>query len=335
MPLVVPQLKTITLGGAVTGLGIESTLAAQRHAARVGAGDGDPHRRRPGGHRRARRRACRSYRGFPNSYGTLGYALSLTIELEPVKPFVHLRHFRFSRPEACMAADRADRGGRQLPRPPGRLRRRHRVQPGRDVPHGRRVQRRGALAQRLHRRADLLPVGARPARGLPHHPRLPVALGHRLVLVLAPVRRAAAADPQALAAPLPPLRRLPHAGRASTAGTGCTATLDARRGRPPREEVIQDVEIPVDRGAEFLRFFAAEVGMSPGLAVPAAAARRRRPGRCTRCEPGEVYVNFGFWGTVALPPGRADGYYNRQIEEQVTRARRAQGAVLDVVLLRG
>ena len=25
MPLVVPQLKTITLGGAVTGLGIEST----------------------------------------------------------------------------------------------------------------------------------------------------------------------------------------------------------------------------------------------------------------------------------------------------------------------
>ena len=39
------------------------------------------------------------FRGFPNSYGTLGYALSLTIELEPVKPYVHLRHFRFSSPE--------------------------------------------------------------------------------------------------------------------------------------------------------------------------------------------------------------------------------------------
>ena len=37
----------------------------------------------------------------------------------------------------------------------------------------------------------------------------------------------------------------------------------------------------------------------PGLDVPAAAARRARPGRCTRCSPGEVYVNFGFWGTVA------------------------------------
>src|SRR5262249_11349080 len=29
-------------------------------------------------------------------------------------------------------------------------------------------------------------------------------------------------------------------------------TLNARRGRPPREAVIQDVEIPVDRGAAFL-----------------------------------------------------------------------------------
>ena len=39
------------------------------------------------------------FRGFPNSYGTLGYALSLTIELEPVQPFVHLRHFPFGTPK--------------------------------------------------------------------------------------------------------------------------------------------------------------------------------------------------------------------------------------------
>ena len=38
------------------------------------------------------------YRGFPNSYGTLGYALSLTIELEPVRPYVHLRHFPLRHP---------------------------------------------------------------------------------------------------------------------------------------------------------------------------------------------------------------------------------------------
>ena len=28
-------------------------------------------------------------------------------------------------------------------------------------------------------------------------------------------------------------------------------------------------------------------------------------------------MNFGFWGTVPLPPGRSDGYYNRLIENEV------------------
>ena len=46
------------------------------------------------------------YRGFPNSYGTLGYALSLTIELEPVQPFVHLRHFRVHQPRGVHGRDR-------------------------------------------------------------------------------------------------------------------------------------------------------------------------------------------------------------------------------------
>ena len=37
---------------------------------------------------------------------------------------------------------------------------------------------------------------------------------------------------------------------------------------PPREAVIQDVEIPVSRGAEFLRFFQQTVGMSPVWMCP-------------------------------------------------------------------
>jgi FAD/FMN-containing dehydrogenase len=34
--------------------------------------------------------------------------------------------------------------------------------------------------------------------------------------------------------------------------------------------------------------------------------------------PGEVYVNFGFWGMAPLPPGQSDGYYNRRIEDEVS-----------------
>src|SRR6202000_2060246 len=43
---------------------------------------------------------------------------------------------------------------------------------------------------------------------------------------------------------------------------GLTAKLDARAGRPAKESVIQDVEIPVEAGADFLEFFAREVKMT-------------------------------------------------------------------------
>lgn len=93
-PLVVPQLKTITLGGAVTGLGIES--ASFRNGLPhesvlemdILTGSGEIVTAAPD-------RLADLYRGFPNSYGTLGYSVRLRIQLEPVKPFVALRHIRF------------------------------------------------------------------------------------------------------------------------------------------------------------------------------------------------------------------------------------------------
>src|SRR3954447_6409751 len=104
MPLVVPQLKTITLGGAVSGLGIEA--ASFRNGLphesvvemEVLTGDGRLVVARPDNEHRA------LFHGFPNSYGTLGYALRLTIELEPVRPFVRLRHLPFSDGADCFDA---------------------------------------------------------------------------------------------------------------------------------------------------------------------------------------------------------------------------------------
>jgi FAD/FMN-containing dehydrogenase len=91
-PLCVPQLRTITLGGAVTGLGIES--ASWRNGSPhesvldmdVLTGDGRVLTVSPTNEHRD------LFFGFPNSYGSLGYALRLRIELEPVTPYVRLRH---------------------------------------------------------------------------------------------------------------------------------------------------------------------------------------------------------------------------------------------------
>src|SRR5689334_13422188 len=104
MPLVVPELKTITLGGAVTGLGIESSSFRNGcpHESvlemDVLTGSGDVVTARPTGEHRD------LFFGFPNSYGSLGYALRLRIELEPVAPYVRLRHLRFADIDGCVAA---------------------------------------------------------------------------------------------------------------------------------------------------------------------------------------------------------------------------------------
>ncbi len=104
MPYVVPQLKTITLGGAVTGLGIESTSSGT--ACRTSRSRS--WRSSPGtaGSSWPRRTTSTRdlFRAFPNSYGTLGYALRIRIKLEQVEPYVRLTHIRFTDADKCMLA---------------------------------------------------------------------------------------------------------------------------------------------------------------------------------------------------------------------------------------
>ena len=110
-PLVVPQLKTITVGGAATGGGIESTAfrsglsydAIVEMDMLTGAGEIVT--------ASAGRTHADLFYGFPNSYGTLGYATRLRVRLERVKPYVALRHLRF--PDVDGAAGRARRDRRR------------------------------------------------------------------------------------------------------------------------------------------------------------------------------------------------------------------------------
>ena len=315
MPLVVPQLKTITLGGAVTGLGIESTSLrnGMPHesvlAMDILTGDGRVVTATPGNEH------ADLFRGFPNSYGTLGYALSLTIELEPVAPFVHLRHFPFRDPAAAMdaIAQIAVEGSYQG----------HRA----DFLDGTMFSLDETYLT-LGAYSDVAPWQSDYTRGRIYYQSLrgpredfltirdylwrwdtdwfwcsrPFGVQNPVVRALWP-RRYRRSDVY---------RRLVAFDRRY----GLSDTLTARRQLPPREAVIQDVEIPVGRGAEFLRFFAADVGMSPVWLCP-LRLRSETAWPLYPLAPGEVYVNFGFWGTVPLPPGRGDGYHNRLVEDEV------------------
>ncbi len=98
---------------------------------------------------------------------------------------------------------------------------------------------------------------------------------------------------------------------------GVTRAIDRLRGLHS-ESVIQDVDIPLDRAAEFLAFLHRDDRHPADLAVPDPCPRKRRAAsRCIRCDPETVYVNFGFWDVVTSREPRPRGYLNRRIERKV------------------
>jgi FAD/FMN-containing dehydrogenase len=101
------------------------------------------------------------------------------------------------------------------------------------------------------------------------------------------------------------------------------ARVDARRGKPARERVIQDIEVPVDKTPAFLRWFDPAVGMRPVWLCPLRLREPDGPGSARSwpaypLTPGTTYVNVGFWGTVPIAEGAADGDLNRAVEAKVT-----------------
>ena len=311
MPLVVPQLKTITLGGAVSGVGIESSSfrngAPHESVLEMDllTGDGELVTATPDGEH------SELFFGFPNSYGTLGYALRLRIELEPVKPFVRLRHVRhhdaaeffadFARHCDGVEVDFVDGtvfGPDELYLTLGTF--------ADEAPYTSDYTGMEIYYRSVQKRTeDFLTVRDYLWRWDTDWFWCSRAFGvqRRSVRRLVP-RRFLRSDVYWKIVDLE--RRYRPMAR-----------LDRRRGRPPQEAVVQDVEVPVRRAAEFLDFFHREIPISPVWVCP---LRQRDPDRrwpLYQFEPGQLYVNFGFWSTVSLAPGEPDGTHNRMVEDTV------------------
>jgi FAD/FMN-containing dehydrogenase len=311
MPTVVPQLRTITLGGAVTGLGVESS--SLRHGLPheavlemdVLTGAGDVVTVSHSEH-------TDLFTAFPNSYGSLGYALRLRIRLEPVRPFVALRHVRFSQATELVAAverigQEAQWDGTPVDFVDG-------VVFGADECY-----------LTLGSWSDTGP-GSDYTRDKIYYrsirERSTDRLGVRDYLWRWDTDWFWCASAFGLENPL--VRRLwPRRYRRSDVyhrivgfenRHGYAAALDRRRGRPPRERVVQDVEIPIERTTEFLDWFAGHVPMSPVWLCPLRTSERWP---LYPLHPGRTYVNVGFWGSVPITDGRADGDVNRAIEDVV------------------
>jgi FAD/FMN-containing dehydrogenase len=314
MPTVVPQLRTITLGGAVTGLGIESTSfrnglpheAMRELDILTGAGEVVT--------ATADNEHADLFHAFPNSFGSLGYATRLRIDLDQVQPYITTRNVAFdSLTEVSTAVGRivADRAWQ-----------------GEAVDFVDGV---------VFSPTEAYLVLGRWSEARP--PRLSDYTGQSIYYRSIPARPTDALTvhdylwrwdtdwfwcSRAFGAQNPTVRRLwPARWRRSDVyhrivglenRHQVAAAIDRRRGLPPRERVVQDVEIPLGRTADFLHWYLEHVPMTPVWLCPLVG---RGEWSLYPLTPGETYVNVGFWGTVPIEAGRRDGDVNRLVERAV------------------
>ena len=310
MPAVVPQLRTITLGGAAAGVGIEATSFREGLVHEtltefdVLTGTGEIVRCRPDNEH------ADLFYGFPNSYGTLGYALRLRARTRPVQPFVAIRHRHFGDAGSFFAALDAACGG-DADFVDG-------VVFGRDrlvLTEGRFVARAPAVSDYTFERIYYRSLLERTEDHLTVRDWLwrwdtdwfwcskNVGAQHPLLRRLYGRHRLNSRTYQKI--------------MRWNARHGLTRALDALRGGHA-ESVIQDVDIPIGNAARFLDFLLGDVGIlpiwvCPITPTPAAPRFVLYPMAATT-----RYVNFGFWNVLRRPQRQSPGYFNRRIESAVS-----------------
>ena len=325
MPRVVPQLRTITLGGAVTGLGIEST--SFRHGlphesvlemdVLTGAGEivtasAEQH--------------ADLFAAFPNSYGSLGYALRLTIELQPIAPYIALRHVRFEDLDQLTTTIEQITLDHTYDGEPVEFLDGVMFDPeqayltlGRGVDH---VAEAGLLSPSDYTGRHVY------YRSIPER--------SRDVLTAYDYLWRWDTDwfwcSRAFGAQHPIVRRLwPSRYRRSDVyhrlvglehRFGVARRIDRLRRKPAHERVVQDVELPIEQTADFLRWFDANVAMRPVWLCPLRLRESGGPGFAREwplypLRSGKTYVNVGFWGQVPIARADVDGAVNIRIEQAV------------------
>ncbi len=308
MPAVVPELTSITVGGAATGVGIESSsfrygfVHETIQELEVLLADGSVVSATPDNEHRD------LLLGFPNSYGTLGYALKLKVTLVPVKPYVKLRHARFSSIQTFAQA--LERGCREK-----RVDFIDGVLFARDesyVTTGEFVDQAEWVSDYTDQHIYYQSIRRKEIDYLTIHDYIwrwdtdwfwcskHFGVQHPLIRRLWGKQRLRSTVYWKL-------RKRYAESRLAQALAG---VLTGRH-----EAVIQDVEVPIEHAPAFARFFEDEIRIAPVWVCPVAAYDPSVSYPLYPMDPKTLYLNFGFWDVVATD--REDGYYNRKIEAKV------------------
>lgn len=304
LPLVAPELKHITVGGATVGIGIESTCF--RHGF-VHDGLREADVLLPSGKvvtARADNAHADLFAALPNSYGTLGYILRAKIAVQPAKPYVHVVVERYGDAASYLDAMRAASEAGDVDFIEG-------------IFYGD-----GRYYMMLGRLVDSAPEVADIVRRHVFY-RL---VEQRSEIYLRTFDYIFRYDPDWFwnvpeTGAYNLFRRLaPEHWRNSAFYTKYVATKSKWLGaigiRDERTEpLIQDWEVPWAAGEELVRFALANVdlGARPWMAVPIKTPRQPT---IYPIRPNELYFNLGCYCQVQRPDGIAPYHYTKVIDRK-------------------
>ncbi len=304
LPLVAPELKHITVGGATVGIGIESTCFRYGF---VHDGLREADVLLPGGKivtARADNEHADLFSALPNSYGTLGYILRARIALHRAGPYVHLHVQRFDDPGTYLDAMRAATERADLEFVEGLFFEdgRYFLMTGRfvdSVPQRDDIVRRSVFYRLVEQRSDIyLSTFDYIFRYDPDwFWNVPETGFYNVFRRLAPEswrNSAFYTKYVALKAKL----------------TGSLGIVDERL-----EPLIQDWEVPWEHGEELIRFSIENVdlGGRPWAAVPIKTPRQPT---LYPIKPNALYFNLGCYCQVKRPEGMAPYHYTKILDRK-------------------
>ena len=304
LPLVAPELKHITVGGATVGIGIESTCYRYGF---VHDGLREADVLLPGGKivtARADNDHADLFDALPNSYGTLGYILRAKIALHRAGRYVHLHVEKFRNSAKYLDAMRVATESPDLQFVEGLFFRdnRYYLMTGRfvdKVPYCDDIVRRSVFYRLVETRRDIyLKTFDYIFRYDPDwFWNVPETGFYNLFRRYAPRRWRNSAFYTKYVA----MKRK---------ALGMLGVRDDRT-----EPLIQDWEVPWRRGEELIRFAIdnVDLGGYPWAAVPIKAPRRPTLYPIT---PNELYFNLGCYCQVQRPEGMEPYHYTKILDRK-------------------
>ena len=310
MPTVVPQLKSITIGGAIAGIGIESSsfkcgfVHETVQELEILLPDGRVVVATPSNE------YSDLFFGFPNSYGTLGYVLKLKVKLLPIKPFVKLTHHRYSDWEEYFHAITRVCHERSVDFVDGTMF----TDKDLYITTGEFIDRTEWLSDYTYLQMYYQSIRQKKIDYLTAHDYLwrwdtDWFWCSKHFFLQYPVMRWLWGKERLHSAVYWKILKW---SRRSPVAQWISRVIEDRQ-----EAVIQDVEIPIEHAPEFAQFLHEEIGIKPVWICPVTAYDPSVSYSLYSMKPHKLYVNFGFWDVVKTH--HEEGYFNKTIEAKVRK----------------